>query len=261
MKTRSIAALIIGLVAVLALGGSPAGAGTSLGPEILDIAGDANFVNGANFFWGLGEFDTSPASLGGADLRAIWFETHYDTFKDRDAQGKITTVRHVPTGLQVKFRTQEPPAPTFGPTLTFYVDVMIGNCLVDLAAHVPGPASSPLDADQSAEIYKYTGCVGGSGALSNPKFTVTISGNVVTAEFPFSVLPYSSTQIVLAKDVELRAPVDGNPGGVQPYLAWSSAALTFVDEAPPFAGKFRLGSDVPADIDCLATPGQSECTA
>lgn len=261
MKARSVATLIVGLVVVLGLSGTQAGAGTSIGPEINDIAGDANFVNGANFFYGLGEFDTRPVSLGSADLRAIWFETAYNTVKDKDAEGKVTAVRHVPTALRVNFRTEEPPAPTFGPTLTFYVPVRIGTCLIDLAAHIEGPASSPVDGAQGAEIYKYTGCVGGAGVLSHPTFSVKTAGNVVTAEYPFSALPYSSSQIVLGKDVEVRPPVDGNPGGVQNYLSWANFALTFVDEVPAFASKFLIGSDVPANINCLADPTNSACTS
>lgn len=258
MKARSIAPLIVGLLAVLALGGSPAGAGTALGPEIHDQAGDAHFVNGGNIEYGFGELgpDTRPASIDSADVRAIWFETAYSTVKDRDEAGAVTAVRHVPTALTVSFRAEEAVSPTFGPAVTFYVPVRVGNCLIDLAAHVGG-----TDADSAAEIYKYTGCPGGSGIVSHKAFSLKMDGKVVSATFPFSALPYSSTQVVLAKDVVLKPPASGNTGGTQLYVSWANFAVTMVDEVPALAAKFRIGSDVPKNVDCLASPADAACLA
>lgn len=277
MKARSIGGLVVGLVASLALGGNPAGAGTALGPEIVDVAGDANFINSQ------GNFDDihvpTPVSIAGADIRAIWFETTYDAVKDIDELGNVLAVRFVPTALLMKIQTEAPPRPTFGPTLLYRVQTKIAQCNATFEAIVRGPQSLPTDPAETARINKNSSaCPGGSGVIAHPTFSLSSEGNVLVLRYPLSALPYSSTQLVLAPDVVVRprpapiiATVLGNqiPDPSQPipsvrtWFSLVAASLTApsIDETMPLGMQFRIGQDVPDNIDCFANPERAECVA
>ena len=254
MKTRSITALAVGLVAVLSLGGSPAGAGTELGPEIVDPAGDGNFTG-----------FVAPVHVDGADLRAIWFETGYHTVTETDESGNVTAVRHVPDALLVKIKTEGPPRPTFGPTLMVRVPAQIVGCEVWFQAIVRGPSSTPVEPPEMASIRKITStCPGGATSIppvtlpshTASPFGITFEGNVIVLRYPFSVLPYASNQIVLGKDVEIR------PIATKPHVATYLGAVTApnVDDTAALATRFRIGSDLPRPVDCVATPeGHTLC--
>ena len=257
MRTRSITALAVGLVAVLALGGSPAGAGTELGPEIVDQAGDANFINGNGFVLGLEQ--STPVDIGSADITKIWFETGYDTVTEVDESGTVTAVRHVPNALLVKIKTAgpDPIRPSFGPTLIYRVPAKILTCEVWFEAYVKGPASSPGDTAERADIRKpsATGCPGGAQTLT-AGFSLSSSGSVLTMKFPFSALPYASNQIVLGKDVEIR-PIASTP---HVRTAIVAATAPEIDWTESLEAKFLIGSDVPQPVDCVTTPdGHTLC--
>lgn len=259
MKTRSIAALIVGLVAVLALGGSPAGAGTAVGPEITDQAGDANFINGQGSIGGF-PTQTTPAAIDAADITGIWFETGYSTVKETDAVGNVTAVRYVPNALLVKIRTVAPPRPSFGPALIYRVPATIAGCEVWFQGWVGGPASTPLDLDR-ADVRKITStCPGGAATITSGAFSISSAGNDLILKYPFSALPIptGAAQIYLAKDVELRPPPTAP--GVRTVIA-SAVTAPQIDDTRVLATKFRLGSDVPPDVDCTVTPAPAECTA
>lgn len=274
MKTRSIAAVSMGLVASLVLVGNPAGAGTSQNPEIVDPAGDANLINGQdacaatlNFFCsseGLYDGpDTRPASHDGSDLRAIWFETTYDTAKETDDLGNVTAVRYIPRALLVHIKTEGPAVPSPGPTLSYRVPATVGSCPLEFDAHVDGPLTTGLE-DSGATIYKWNSsptCPGGSGGIAHADFKLTTSGNVMTMRYPFSALPYSSTQLVLASDVVIKPREDFLSPAVQTYVNWLGAYGGVIDETHPYGMKFRIGQDVPANIDCIANPERAECVA
>src|SRR5688500_17667270 len=97
-------------VLIAALLCSPALAGTPGSPEITDVAGDANLVNGQGVQTGLETGpDTRPVSVDGADLLAVWFETVYDTIKTIDPEtGRVSRVEYRATALLVRIKTQGP---------------------------------------------------------------------------------------------------------------------------------------------------------
>ena len=251
MKTRSIGALIVGLVAALAVGGSPAGAGTQTGPEIVDQKGDANFINGNGVV--LNQSQVTPVDIGSADITKIWFETGYNTVTDVDETGTVTGVRHVPNALLVKIETAgpDPIRPSFGPTLIYRVPASILGCEVWFEAYVAGPASTPVDTPQRADIRKLTATCPGGATTITQGFSLSSAGSVLTMRFPFSALPYSSTQIVLGKDVEIR-PIASTPH-VRTALGGAATAPE-IDWTRSMPTKFRIGSDLPSPVDCIATP-------
>ena len=278
MKARSIGGLIIGLVSALALGGNPAGAGTALGPEIVDQAGDANFANRNSGLlpaltinreevpkelrqWPP-ESVVTPEDLKGADIRAMWFETAYNTVKETDDAGNITSVRYVPTALLVNIRTTEAPVPTFGPTLVFRLPARIASCEVWFEGIVSGPGSLPTDAaPQSARLRKLTStanpCPGGNATMT-AGFSISSQGNVLTMKYPFSALPYSSTNLVLDRDVVVKPqPATAT---TQPHVAGPNG-LPNIDQTSKLAAKFRIGQDVPDNVNCVADPTNAACTA
>ena len=278
MKTRPITALAVGIVTVLALGGSPAGAGTEVGPEIVDQAGDANFANRnsglvpavtinrdevpKDFRQLPPESVVTPEDIGGADIRAMWFETAYDTVRTTDEAGNVTAVQYVPTALLVKIRTTEPATPTFGPTLIFRLPAKIATCEVWFEAIVSGPASLPTDAGaQAARLRKLTStanpCPGGNATMT-AGFSLSSQGNVLTMKYPFSALPYSSTNVVLGKDVVVKPPPATST--TQPHVAGPNG-LPNLDQTNKLEAQFRIGQDVPADVDCLADPNHTACAA
>lgn len=252
-KKISLTALAGGLALALTLGGAPAGAGTAQGPEIRDPAGDANFVNGQGFFSGL-ERVGGPASIDSADIRAIWFETAHDPVPETDDFGNVT-VTYEPTALLVRIRTVAPASPPPTPAVMYRVQASIAGCEVWFQALLSN--GQPL-VSQQANIRKLSGCPGGSGTISSSEFGLTFEENVMTLRYPLSAFPYSSDQIVLAEDVEIR------PSGGRPHVReFSTAFLTFpvIDETVPLATKFRIGSDAPAPVDCSANPDHPDCQA
>ena len=217
-------------------------------PHVVDPPGDANAVNGQGFGQAL-DVPTDPASVGGADLVGVWFETTYDTIIERDEQGAVRFVRHVGTGLRMRVKTSEPARPTFGPTLTYRVPVTIGgSCQAWLSFYVRGDAPGSLDRE-GAELIPQGGCTGTtpSGA------TLAFDGNRSAATFPFA-----TSGGELAGGMELgpwSRPSVRMAAGNGAQQLFTAPAL---DEAPPMTS-FSIGSDVPADIDCHETPANPAC--
>lgn len=248
----------MGLVAALALGGSPAGAGTERGPEILDPTGDANAVNGQGFFLGFPSV-SAPGNLEGADLEAIWLETVSDQVKEKDEAGSVKAVKHVAKALRITFQTAASPT-SVGTALQFQLPATVAGCTLIFRGYVAGPTAT---VPSSADITKSSAatCPGGSGTVASPAFSLKIVGNRTVLEYPFSALPYSSTQIVLAPDVEIRPRA--LPANVR--ILWGGIGVTAfapqIDETAPLAAKFRIGKDLPANIDCVANPTHALCAA
>lgn len=232
-------------------GGPPAAGPEARAPHIVDPPGDANLVNSQ----GLGqELDvrTDPASVGGADVVGVWFETTYDTVVERDAEGAVRFVRHVPTGLRMRVKTTEPADPTFGPTLTYRVPVAIdASCQAWLSFYVPGDAPGSLDRE-GATIVRQTGC---QDTTEPAGATLSLDGNLAVATFPLD-----TSGGVLAQGMELgpwsRPSVRVAAGNGTQQLFTAPA----IDEAPPMSS-FVIGSDLPPDVDCLETPGHPACAA
>lgn len=233
------------------IAGSPAGAGTPEQPEIKDPAGDANAINGQGVLLGLEEGpDTRPASIDGADLRAIWVDTAYDVVKVRDAARNILEVQHLPFALRIHVRTEAPAAPSPGPTMVYRYPATIGGCDVFFQMWVSGPGSVPGDPPQRVDIRRLTSsCPGGATTMTSPTFTLSLDGNVATWQYPISTFP---ALLGVGREV---AP-DGNPH-VRPLLG--AATAPEIDQTVQAESAFKIGSDVPPNIDCRQTPEHEKC--
>jgi hypothetical protein len=238
------AGLIAGLVAVTS--GLPAAAGSSADPDITDVAGDGNFINGQGVQPGheVGP-DTQPASFGNVDLRAVWFETAYSTTKVRDAAGNILRVEHAPTALVIQVKTQAPARPMspFG-TINYRVSTTLPGCKasfeLDVFTTPPDRAViRPLEGTQCDPL-------NGSATSS---VVPTFEGATSTMTFPLAdarIAPYIST------GTTIRQSEAGSYGRLP------NGPALLADET--LTGRdFTIGQDVPPDIDCSADPANSEC--
>lgn len=248
---------------VLSMWTGPTSAGTPESPEFTDVAGDANGINGQGIAPGFEEGpDTRPASADGADLRKVWFETPYVTTKERDEAGKIVAVRHTATGVKVHIETTEAAIPTFGPTLLYRVPVQIGSCTTIFQMWVRGEVTTPLDPPNDRADLRRVGCGFGPASITSGSFHLTFSESVATLEYPFTAL-----QAAFVSDVRDGAELGEAETGasVRTLATLLSGSTTqppqlVIDETEPGRG-FTIGSDVPADVDCLETPEHPECVA
>ena len=234
--------LLVG--ALFALGAVPAAAGTSAAPEVTDIAGDANGINGQGRTTQAGQ-DTRPASVDSADLRAVWFETSWGKTKDIDpASGAVTRVRHVPLSLRVHVQTTAPiyPASVEGMRpLSYDVGAKLpGGCDIRMRLTVGGN-----QATDSAVLHTLTPVCAGGASTTGDSTKPTYAGNVATFSYPFAVERFGA---VLQSGIALSG-VSANVSRSVPF-----AGSVMIDETPASATTFTIGQDVPADIDCTTTP-------
>lgn len=225
--------LIVGAALGL-LTSSPAGAGTQAAPEISDQAGDAN-----------GTGQVLPVTIDSLDITRVWFSAPYETVKDRRPDGSVKAVRYVPTALVVNIESRGPKDP---PRDLFYNDV---NWVV--SADVPACHGAPT----RSRFTLYVGSDGERGGYFSP---------CVGASSPAAVTTTGSVD-------SLRFEVQGNPWLVRglPFGLDSSGGVTLsansvlynyglvLDTAVGARG-YVFGSDVPADVDCAASPSHVDCT-
>ena len=256
MLRRSSKTLLAGCTLALALatGGVQANAGAT-DPEITDVAGDGNFLNGQGAQPGheTGP-DTRPASFDNVDLRAVWFETAYSTTKVRDAAGNVLRVEHEPTALLIHVQTQAPPRPTspWWTAVRYEVAVTLPGCKAFFRAyfHTATPPLTPGTDSATINPSGGTGC-GGAGLITSP-VRPTFAGPISTMTFPLAHLDtskYISGGTVIRQPVATafaHLPSLSSPGGLHP------------DETGIGRG-FTIGQDVPADVDCGSDPENAEC--
>lgn len=255
-----VRARLLPLVVLLLLPAAPLGA--SHAPGFHDAAGDANFVNGQGVPGSPVSDDgpdSRPVSLSGADLVAATYETTFHTVEERDDLGNLVAVRHVPDGLLVRLRTAGPAAPSFGPTVSYALWVTVaGFCNLIFRMYTRGPLSAADEPPQRAELRtRSAGCPEGPKTYTEG-ITLSFQGAVATMRFPFSALP----QYLLEDGWSIDADADGNGGQVASTHRSPNGLLLggpMIDLAAP-AGPFEIGSDVPPDIDCVATPTDPACT-
>jgi hypothetical protein len=236
------AGLIASLVAVLSV--IPAHAGTSTDAEITDVAGDGNFINGQGAQSGheVGP-DTRPASFDNVDLRAVWFETAYNTVKVVSASGDVQRVEYRPKALVIHVQTQGS-AQSMSPfgTINYRVSATLPGCQASFELDVFSSA-----APDRAVVRSLEGTECGTSATS--PVAPTFEGNVSTMTFPLAnslVAPFISAGTAI-----------GQPSA----YAWAilpSAPGRRADETV-VGRSFTIGQDVPPDIDCSADPTNSEC--
>jgi hypothetical protein len=239
------------IVAALLVPGPASTAGTSTNPEITDVAGDGNFINGQGAQPGheVGP-DTRPASSDNLDLRAVWFETDYSTTKVRDAAGKVLRVQHHPTALLIHVQTQAPARPmTPWSTINYKVSATLPGCQalfqLDVFSTIP---------PERAMIWPAGGTsCDPSNAFAQSPVPPTFDGTVSTMTFPLSnslISSYISTGTAIRQpkaDAFGQLPSVGS-GGLR-----ADETVTGRD--------FTIGQDVPADIDCVDDPENPQCEA
>jgi hypothetical protein len=257
-------ARIVALVAVLILlpsGG--AGAGTPESPELRDQAGDANYVHSHGTLPLPDDGpDTRPASIDGADIVAGWYETEYRTDLTLDGNGAVTAVSYEPEALLVHLRTTGAPIPSFGPTVSYNLWVNVGACSMIFRFYARGALSSEGDPPQGAELRtRKAECLEGPKTYTED-ITLAVAGNVTTLRYPFEALSLGNVPLF---DEGYLIEADSDGGALQISTSHRLPnGLLFGGQPIDMAGPpqpFVIGSDVPSDVDCLATPGDPACAS
>lgn len=224
----------IGVALVFATTLLPMHAGATAGArQYRDAVGDANAIT----LGGNDGLDTRPASIGGADVVAAWFETTYEEVGERREA----------TGLRLHVETAEPAAPSFGPTLAYDFYGRIGSCTLGFGMVVRGPQSRENDAPQAATLFRTDdSCPGGRGPLPH-LFDLSFQGAQAVLTFPFSQTVVDGRQLL-----PLGATIDSDGGsdGVDVFVIRSddqgrSYGYKSIDQADP-PEPFVIGSDLPA---------------
>ena len=268
------------IVAALLVPGPASTAGTSVNPEITDVAGDANFINGQRGYTCLrpetcrepGAFPVPnpvPESLDALDLRAVWFETEYETTQVRDpATGDVVRVEHDPTALAIHIQTEAPawPVPPEWAALRYDIPVTLPQCNAhfDLKMFASGSTQTQLAAGSpfsvvrpDCDLQKDPGQIDYRetfGSNVRPTFVGTV------ATFRFSLVECTSCGVqpvwrFIPVGTSIAPPyafsqgshqVAGNPGGL------------IADETAVGRG-FTIGQDVPPDVDCSEEPDYAGC--
>jgi hypothetical protein len=242
---------------------TPAQSEQAPAPVIVDMAGDANSV-----FMQLGQpsQDTRPVSDDRADLIKIWPETTYETVVDRASDGSIAGVRHVPVGLRINVQTTAKANPATGPTLWFILPVVANGCEISFQFYTQGPAGIG-DMPEVAEIEDTLfdgveignpGCL--NGKLNSSEFGLAFDGSVTRLDFPFAALRGTRAEELVAPGISL-GPSSEVPRFIRVRQSPEGATVLYggVDEAGSLPSEFLIGSDVPADINCNASPGNPAC--
>lgn len=239
--------ILVAAVTLCTWGAFPVAAGTPDDPEITDVAGDANFINGQGVVPGHEDGpDTRPASLDGADLRAVWFTTDYVSSKVLDPEtDAVLRVEYAPTGLRIHLRTEAPIHPTpQNRSIRYRVIASLPGCRVRFELWALGESGaihiiSRLDA----------GCPSGirQDSVATSSNLPSFDGNVATFAFPFS---HQWVAELLSDGLTIPQPA------ANVVFAFPDGAV--IDEAAS-GRSFTVGSDVPPDVDCTAEPGHPEC--
>ena len=241
-------------------------------PQIIDVAGDANFVNAQGV---RGEVPTNgpdarPASIGGADFRSILFQTRYWTVRLYNNDGTLQKIDYRPMALQIDITTTEAIKPTFGPSLLFRVPVSINLCETWFQSWVKGAQPQAAEVER-ADIRKITATCPGAAATVFNGFQQTIDGNVMSLVFPFEAAAFTGPMAGFIKaGTQIAAPpIYLNQSSIPhvrtvhytPTVPVAGSAGTFpltIDETQ-MVPAFTVGSDVPADVICADTPDHPEC--
>jgi hypothetical protein len=253
---------VVGTMAVLGLAVPATAEPTE--PQIVDAAGDANFLNtqGSTSVEPASGPDTRPASLDGADIVSIRFHTRYSTAKLRNTDGTVQSVDYRPSALQVDITMAGDVKPTDGPSLLFRVQAMLGTCETWFQGWVRGSQGQPTEPER-ADIRKLTAtCPGGANTVTNG-FTYTIDGNVITMTYPFQAAAFSGAMAGFIKDgTEITAPTSFLNNANYPHVRASVNGGTLtaptIDQTARMTD-FTVGSDVPADVVCAKAPTNPDC--
>ena len=256
--SRIITATFLATLGLSTVAG-PASAGTPVEPEIADIGGDANALNGHGMVRLPDEgVSTDPVSVDKADIRAIWFETAYESSKVRDDSGRVLAVERVPVALRVHIKTEGPITQDEPISLTYRVPMKAGECPLSFMLNLVAAEATPLHrVGAELTIENAQLCLPGA-PVKTQGISYAINGSTVTLNYPFA-----ASEGILADDVVL-SPSDRAHVKRTAYVTVGIAAGTIVFQGAmldiaPLGRGFVIGSDVPANIDCAGTPGHAEC--
>ena len=231
----------------------PVGAGTASDPEITDVAGDANMINGQGLAPGLEETpDTRPASVDSMDLISVRFETSYDSRQIRDSEeGPVLRVEHVPVALLVHIETQGPVRPTAAFTGQRYIiSSNLPGCRAWFVMYVSPDGSSD---DTAFRAIDRCGSLQEQEYLQMPADPL-IEGSTSTLTFPFD---FPKLDGVVEPGITISQPV---AYVINSYSTLGPAPQNIprYDETAP-GRAFVIGQDVPPDIDCISDPDHPGC--
>ena len=254
---------VIGTLAVLGLA-VPATAFEPAEPQIVDAAGDANFINtqGSTNLEPASGPDTRPASEESADVTSVLFRTRYWTVRSYNADGSLQKIDYRPMALEVDITTAGPIKPSRA-SLIFRITTSIGGCEAWFEAWVRGTQAQATEFER-ADIRKLTAtCPGGATTMVNG-FTHLISGNQFSMIFPFEAASFTGpTAGFLKVGTEINPLASFTNNANYPHVRTvlgGSVTAPSVDQMARMT-PFTIGSDVPADVICAATPEHAECAA
>lgn len=272
MRTKNVVAL--SLLMLVTLGMFPAGASADLAPLITDAAGDANFLNAQSLAGSPSNGPgTKPASIDGADLREISFETRYIDNKIMK-DGRVWKVMYIPQALLIHVTMEGNVQPTVGPSFILRIPTRIVRpngslCESWFEAFWKGSRPAPADIER-ADIRRLTDAPACPAVNTlTDGFDLVIEGKTVTMQYPLNspgmdgfieeetVIQAPAVFINNPNYVHVRTQV-GAPAVPPVTTGPTIATVAQVDEAARFPG-FVVASDVPADIDCDVTPDHAEC--
>jgi hypothetical protein len=169
-------------------------------------------------------------------------------------------VLHDPEALQVHLRTTGSPLPSFGPTVSYALWVNVGACSMIFRFYARGALSSEGDPPQGAELRtRKAECLEGPRTYTEG-ITLAVDGNVATLRYPFDAVSLGNVPL-FDEGAVIEADADGSGFQVATSHRLPNGLLFGgqpIDMAAP-PQPFLIGSDVPPDVDCPATPGDPAC--
>lgn len=257
-KVKTISA-VIGILTALSLC-MPASAEPPA-PQITDAAGDANFINAQ------GNTNAEPANgpdtsavynEAGADIRSVRYSTRYWTRRIYNPEGVLERVERLPNALQIEITTTGPTKPSKF-SLIFRIQTTIAGCETWFQAWVKGTQAQASELER-ADIRKITaGCPGGAATVFTG-FQQTFDDNVMTLLFPFDAFTGPMAGFI-KKGTQIDPLASFTNNANYPHVRTSIGGTVTAPSVDQTArpAPFVVGSDVPANADCLSTPEHPDC--
>ena len=159
-------------------------------PQITDVTGDANFINGQNFV-DVPEQQT-PAGASSADIASVLFQTTYANqtvkktivkmIKKKKVKKVITTTVKVPTGFTIKMKLAAAP----GPATIYRVTATKGDCTDLYFEYTTNSVTEALVG--STDII----CASDDEDATYDIAPATVTGSTITWTVPASQIPLNT---------------------------------------------------------------------
>lgn len=211
------------------------------GPQIVDMAGDANGLDAG--------IDTRPASHDPADLLSVRLSTEHEAVPVGE-----DGIDYQERALLVTFATLAGPIPEHG-TLAFALRADLGTCSSSFMGMVDAEGGSPVmwtQFGQCPDVDPGSGLLPVTGSFAqNDRWTTTVGDGSVTLRIPFESLTIEQAAFLrpgaVAAAPSARSMVMLHHR-VDPGVA-STARLATLDTTAVGAS-FTIGEDVPEDVPC-----------